>query len=225
MAPPQAPAATPQIDLQTLPRQIIGRNNAGGKLVAATSRVIPKSTIMSAKSLHLFMSDLNREAATQVKRRFAAIPQPSRTMKFINADNAVAPSRPTPTPSNTRCVARTPLNCVDKSWVQDHIEKGRYPTGVLEGYPAGRNVDLIAALIDAMLFGEVETPAFLLSFVVLGVLSKENVFDIPPSLFVDRTLTICSGERCCIARHATLPMKRKQKNILAIILHTRTPHT
>ena len=37
----------------------------------------------------------------------ANIPQPSLTKKLNNADRAVAPSFPTPTPSKIFCVART----------------------------------------------------------------------------------------------------------------------
>ena len=107
--PPVAPAATPQIALQQVPSEIIGRKKEPGTkdAVLITSSVIPMSTIMSAKSRHRFTSVRNRDDAADVKSSVAAIPQPSRTMNEINADNAVAPSLPTPTPSNTRWVAKT----------------------------------------------------------------------------------------------------------------------
>ena len=67
--PPHAPAATPQIALNILPRQMHGRKNDFGNKVAATSSVIPISTDMSANNLHLLTSVRNRDDAAYVKNR------------------------------------------------------------------------------------------------------------------------------------------------------------
>mmetsp|Transcript_32727 Transcript_32727/g.79335 ORF Transcript_32727/g.79335 Transcript_32727/m.79335 type:complete len:94 (+) Transcript_32727:685-966(+) len=79
IAPPQAPAATPQMDLQMLPIEIMGRKKACGTKTAATSQVIPTSKMLSANKRHRLMSVRKRLDQPDVKSKFAAIPQPSRT--------------------------------------------------------------------------------------------------------------------------------------------------
>jgi hypothetical protein len=123
--------------------QIIGRNNVRGTSVAATSNVMPTSLITSANNLHFFTLDLNLFDAKAVNNKVLAIPKPSRTRKLIEAERAVAPSLPTPTPSNTLCVAKMALICVDRSCIHDQIQKLRKPGGVLSGNPTGKNVLLI----------------------------------------------------------------------------------
>jgi hypothetical protein len=49
--------------------QIIGRKNVCGTSVAATSKVIPKSTIRSANRRHLLISALNLEDAKELKSK------------------------------------------------------------------------------------------------------------------------------------------------------------
>ena len=133
IAPPAAPAATPHTALNIVAMDIMGRNQTAGNSGAATSRVMPISTAMSANNLHRLMSERNFDAATEVKRRVASIPHPSRKIKFNDALSAVAPSFPTPTPSSTRCVARTALIWVVRSCAQLHMEYARYPGGVWLG--------------------------------------------------------------------------------------------
>ena len=119
-APPQAPAATPHNALQILPIHNSGKNhpcmngmvNTDG---ATISNVIPKSTIMSAKYFHRFTFLRKLCETYEVNRSEAAIPQPSRIKKFIVADNAVAPDRPTPTPCKMRWVANTERREVERS--------------------------------------------------------------------------------------------------------------
>jgi hypothetical protein len=47
--------------------------------------------------------------------------------KFRVAESAVAPARPTPTPSRMRCVARMEQREVDRSWMFSYKMELRYP--------------------------------------------------------------------------------------------------